>query len=123
MFTALFGTNTPPKEPEVKEGDLYKIITVHGKTFELYYGYYDEIDRQNPRCKPVEMYPNFKDEPQYTDKGIPFVTAMQKPCKYFKLGVGRVDEGEDNMCLYCTYYENCEELLGICTCPKNKKLK
>ena len=121
MFSSFFGIAPTPKEPEPKEGDLYKVITVHGKTFELYYGYYEDIDRRNPRCKPTEMYPNFKDKPQYTDKGIPFATAMQKPCEHFKLGVGRIDEGEDNMCLYCAHYENCEELLGICKCPKRRK--
>ena len=121
MFSPFFGNDNAPKEPKPKEGDFYKTITAHGKTFELYYGYYDEIDRRNPNCSPVEMYPNFKENPQYTDKGNPFVTAMQKTCENFKLGAGRIDEGEDNMCLYCAHYEKCEELLGICKCPKRRK--
>ena len=29
----------------IREGDLYKIFTVCGKTFELHYGYYDEIEK------------------------------------------------------------------------------
>lgn len=119
MFTSLFGLNTPTKEPEHKEGDLYKVIAAHGVSFEIRYGYYEEIDRENIR--PMEIYPNFLDKPVYTAEGIPFVTAMQKPCKHFKLKSKECDEGEDNTCYQCSYYEKCEELLGVCRCPKNKK--
>ena len=106
-----------------KEGDLYKIITAHGKTFELYYGYYEEIDRHSKHSEPIEIYPNFIENPVYTDDGIPFATAMQDPCKHFKLGAGRSDDGEDNTCSHCRYYEKCEELLGVCRCKaKQQKL-
>ena len=29
-----------------KEGDLYRLIELHGKAFEIRYGYYEDIDRQ-----------------------------------------------------------------------------
>lgn len=116
MFTSLFGSNTTPKEPKHKEGDLFKVITTHGVTFEIYYGYYEEIDRQNPNHEPMEMYPNFIEIPRYTADGIPFVTAMQKPCEHFK---GEPDE--DNTCYQCSYYEKCEELLGVCRCRARQK--
>ncbi len=116
MFTSLFGNIPQTTEPKHKEGDLYKVITAHGKSFELYYGYYDEIDRQNPNVEPMEMYPNFIENPIYTDEGIPFVTAMQKPCRHFK---GEPDE--DNTCYQCSYYEKCEELLGVCRCKARQK--
>ena len=119
MFISLFGLNPPPKEPEHKEGDLYKIITADGKTFELRYGYYEEIDRENMHL--MEIYPNFLEIPVYTDEGIPFVTAMQKPCKHFKLGAGKSGDGEDNTCYHCTYYEKCEELLGVCRCKTRQR--
>lgn len=99
-----------------KEGDLYKVITAYGKTFELYYGYYEEIDRHSKYNEPVEIYPDFIKNPVYTDDGIPFATAMQPPCRYFK---GKKDE--DSTCHHCLSYKKCEELLGICTCAKNKK--
>ena len=118
MFASIFGQNAPQKNPEHKEGELYRIIEAHGKTFEIYYGYYDEADRQNPYVEPMEMYPNFVEAPVYTEKGIPFVTAMQPPCRYFN-GVSDVD----NTCYQCAYYERCEELLGLCTCPHNRKEK
>ena len=111
MFTSLFGLNTTPKEPKHKEGDLFKVINAHGVTFEIYYGYYEEIDRQNPKCEPMEMYPNFIENPQYTADGVPFVTGLQKPCQYF-----RGEQDEDNTCYQCAYYEKCEELLGVCRC-------
>ena len=55
MFTSIFEQNASQKNPQHKEGELYKIIEAHGKTFEIYYGYYDEADRQNPYVEPMEM--------------------------------------------------------------------
>ena len=109
MFTSIFEQNASQKNPQHKEGELYKIIEAHGKTFEIYYGYYDEADRQNPYVEPMEMYPNFVEAPVYTEKGIPFAVAMQSPCKHFK-----GEDDVDNTCYQCAYYEKCEELLGLC---------
>ena len=119
MHTPGFEQSAPQKNPEHKEGELYKIIEAHGKTFEIYYGYYDEADRQNPKVEPMEMYPNFVKAPVYTEEGIPFAVAMQSPCKHFK---GEADV--DNTCYQCAYYERCEELLGLCKCKaRYKKLE
>ena len=98
-----------------KEGELYRIIKTHGKTFELYYGYYSEEDRQNPNSEPMEMYPNFKENPVYNDEGIPFVTAMQAPCRHFK-----GDPDEDNTCYQCSHYMKCEDLIGLCLCKSRQ---
>ena len=116
MSTPLLESNTPKKATEHKEGKLYKVIKAHGKTFEIYYGYYDEADRQNPYVEPMEMYPNFLLNPVYTEEGIPFITAMQSPCKYFK---GEADV--DNTCYQCAYYKKCEELLVLCKCKARYK--
>lgn len=99
-----------------REGELYRVIHAHGKSFEIYYGYYDDKDRQNPNSEPMEMYPSFKESPIYTDEGIPFVTAMQTPCHSF---MGE-REGDDT-CYQCAYYKGCEELLGICLCPSRRR--
>ena len=115
MFSFVLDLTEDQKIPEPKEGDLYKVITAFGKRFEIYYGYYEESDKLSPYGKPIELYPNFSEYPVYTDKGIPFVTAMQKSCKYFK-----GDASEDEICFRCTYYEKCEELLGICKCSKKR---
>ena len=122
MFKTLFGNSNPPQEPVRKEGDLFKVIIAYGKRFELRYGYYDENDRHLGNNELVEIYPDFLENPEYTDDGIPFVTAMQDRCRHFRLADPNNDEGEDNTCFHCIHYEKCEELLGVCSCPKRKKL-
>ena len=100
-----------------KEGELYRRINVYGKHFEIYYGYYADTDRENPNADPIEIYPNFNETPMYTDEGIPFATAMQKPCSHFK-----GDPDDDNTCYQCEYYAGCEELLGVCRCEARRQL-
>lgn len=117
MFTSIFGSSVQYKEQKPGEGELFKVITAHGERFEIYYGYYEEIDRQNPNQEPMEMYPNFIEKPRYTDTGIPFVTAMQKPCGYFS-----GEQDEDDTCYQCSYYEKCEDLLGVCRCRERQRI-
>ena len=108
--------NNTVENPNVpKEGDLFKVIESHGRTFEIRYGFYEECDRLHRFAEPMEIYPDFIKEPQYTDSGIPFVTAIQDPCEYFN---GKKDE--NSTCDECSYYVQCEDLLGICTCPENR---
>ena len=116
MLTSYFGKSGSPGDVKRKSGELYKIIKAHGKTFEIYYGYYEEVDRLNPLVEPMEMYPNFLEEPVYTDDGTPFATSIQPPCEHFK---GEPDE--DNTCYQCSYYEKCEELLGVCRCKARRE--
>ena len=120
MFTSLLGIQTPTSEPENKEGDLYKVITAYGKTFELRYGYYEERDRLSPLCEPVVLYPDFLKEPVYTDDGTPFVTMLQDACKSYK---GEAKRTPDTTCAECKYFRCGEDWLGICICSKNKKLE
>ena len=114
MLTDLFKTDKKNRVP--KEGELYKKITVFGKTFELYYGYYEESDRYAKYNDPIEIYPDFLKNPEYTDKGAPFVTAIQKPCECFK----KVRDITDT-CVDCAFFKQGVELIGICSCEKNKK--
>lgn len=96
-----------------REGELYKSVSVFGRTFELKYGYYSDSDR---KYEPDIIYPNFIENPEYTDDGRPFVTAMQEPCKEFS-----DKRGEDSTCGDCSYYNKGTELIGICVCSKNEK--
>lgn len=110
-------SNSETKSSNLKkprEGELYKVITAYGKNFEIYYGYYEEMDRYSQYNEPMEIYPDFIKCPVYTEEGNPFVTAMQKPCENFG-GVPDVD----NTCYQCSHYKKCEELLGICGCKMN----
>ena len=115
MFTKLFGTDTTPKPPTPKEGDLFKVIKLHGETFEIRYGYYEEIDRQN---EPMEIYPNFLETPVYTNDGFPFVTQMQEPCEHYK----KKGTDSDRDCGSCAYMEYGDELIAVCRCKKNRKV-
>ena len=116
MFTKLFGYDSNGNTPANKEGDLFKVIKLHGTTFEIRYGYYEDIDRQ---YDPYEVYPDFIKEPMYTNDGYPFVTLMQSPCEHFD-GHGK---GVDHDCGSCIYMERGDELIAVCRCPQNKKLE
>lgn len=99
--------------PLPREGDLYKKITVAGKTFELYYGYYEEFEREYN--EPMPLYPDFLRQPHYTDDGEPIVTGMQDACAYY------IGKESGDSCASCRHFKSCEELFGICYCPSNKK--
>lgn len=119
MFSKLVQNDFPQAKLIPKEGDLYKVVTTFGKTFELRYGYYDECDRNNPLVEgPVPIYPDFTKKPVFTDEGTPFVTMMQDSCKSYK---GELKRTTDTTCAECIYFKQGEEWFGICTCPKNKK--
>ncbi len=116
MFTTILAGDPKQRPPTPKEGDLFKIIELCGKTFEIRYGFYEERDRHTQYAEPIAIYPDFTAQPAYTDDGIPFITAIQSPCKNFD---GKQDE--NSSCEDCGYYLHGEELLGTCTCPINKK--
>lgn len=98
----------------LKEGDLYKVISLFGKTFELRYGYYSESERNSKFNEVIPIYPDFISFPQYTPEGHPFVTQMQDICIHFD----GEDGGDD--CFSCRHYHHGEDLLGICKCSMNK---
>lgn len=116
MINKLLGLDSEELTPVPKEGDLFKIIHLYGRVFEICYGFYEECDRHTRYAEPIEIYPNFIKEPQYTDDGIPFVTAIQTPCEYFS-GL----RNENSTCEECASYRHGDELLGICLCPMNKR--
>ena len=98
---------------KIKDGDLYKTVTLHGVTFTLRYGYYEAFERETG--EPIPIYPNFKEKPIYTPDGRPFVTQMQELCEYGE------SHFEDGCCADCRYYHDGEELIGVCECPENRK--
>lgn len=112
MFTSLLKQYEVPRAAP-KEGDLYKIIKLFGKTFELRYGYYEEFERVYN--EPMPLYPDFIKNPMYTEDGAPFVTKMQDVCQYYT-----GPDAIDRECVGCRYYKSGEEFLGICTCPHNQ---
>ena len=91
---------------KIRDGDLYKTVTLHGRTFELRYGYYEEYERAS--SEPIPIYPDFRREPIFTDDGAPFVTAMQDACEHYR------GASEGDVCFGCGHYESGDELLGVC---------
>ena len=113
----------PISQAETKrhaEGELYKEIKLYGRTFTLYYGYYDECDRKNPLCEPIVIYPDFIREPVYTDIGEPFVTMVQDACNGYK---GETIRTPDTTCADCKYFQRGEDWFGVCKSPYNRKVK
>ena len=94
-----------------KEGSLYRVIDLHGCRFSIYYGYYDELDRNNPTVEPMPLYPDFIKSPRFTKEGYPFVTKMQDACPHY---LGRIKA--ENECADCSYYCHGQDLIGICKC-------
>ncbi len=99
-----------------KEGDLYMKISLHGYTFELRYGYYEEADRQNG--EPVAIYPDLRNNPIYTKDGYPIVTAVQIPCEHYKVATGCVLE---DCCSDCIYYNDSKKEIEVCLCENKRK--
>ena len=114
MLSPLLKTDYPPNQERPREGDLFKRIELHGKTFEIRYGFYEDCDRYTRFAEPMPCYPDFLAEPQYTDNGIPYVTAIQDVCRHF---VGQRDE--NSTCGDCAEYRHGDEMLGLCACPQN----
>lgn len=100
--------------PNARDGDFYKSVEVFGRRFELYYGYYEDYERENGE-PPIPIYPDFLRQPLYTEDGFPFVTQMQAPCEHHR-GVH-----PDGFCADCPYYEDGEELIGICRCTARRR--
>ena len=120
MLTALFENEDIAKDTTRREGDLYKVVTTFGRTFALRYGYYGEIDRQNPLCEPAVIYPDFIVEPMYTDEGEPFVTMMQDACGHYK---GSAKRTPDSTCAECKHFLQGEEWFGVCVCKERNNSK
>ncbi len=116
MLEKLIALSTDDAGDIHSEGELYKIINLYGRVFEIKYGYYEECDRQNPIVRPMPIYPDFVKEPIFTQEGFRFTTKMQDVCQYYK-GKDIVDKG----CAECEHYRHGAELIGICGCKENMK--
>ena len=98
------------------EGEIYKVISLCGKIFELRYGYYEEFERESKFSEPIPIYPDFVTDPQYTAEGYPLATQMQEPCRYGRLR-GRLDP----CCADCLFFCEGEDLIGICKSESRRK--
>lgn len=99
-----------------KEGELYKSLTLYGRRFDIYYGYYEDCDRENPLCDPLPVYPDFLKTPLFTEDGEPFVTVTQDACEHFSGAGGRT---ADSTCGDCLHLCTGDGWIGICAYGKD----
>ena len=113
--TLILGRDSAPPQ---SEGKLYKSLDVFGQAFEIFYGYYEECERDNPHVDPMPIYPDFIINPQFTSDGYPFVTKMQDACGYYKGKISKYPE-----CAECEHYRHGDDFLGICINDNRRKIK
>ena len=99
------------------EGDLYKTIAIDDVIFEIRYGYYEEKDRYGKYNDPIPIYPDLITFPKYNKEGYRIVTEMQDVCEHIK------SDFIEGICVECRFYEQSDDLIGICKHLKNKKIK
>ena len=58
----------------IKDGALYKTIEIGGTRFDIYYGFYNEREKELG-YEPTPIYPDFDKNPQYTKSGIPIAQS------------------------------------------------
>ena len=75
----------------IREGDLYKTLFVCGKRFDLYYGYYAEIERHSIERMLSKLPPELRSTyeglltPTETDaESVKLVKIADKLCAYIK---------------------------------------
>ncbi len=104
------------KAARAMNGKLYRVFRCFGREFPVYYEYSDEDGNAIPG------YPDFEDEPQYTQDGRPFLLSVQEGCDYAEAGAP--DEAVDGECGGCKYF--CREpeapfsVFGICLCEARR---
>ena len=96
-------------DKKIREGDIYKVIQVKDKTFEIKYGYYEEFERNS--IDPVPIFPDLSENPVYTACGYKIVTQMQDPCKHFEL---KSEIFSEQWCGSCKYYEDERCMISVC---------
>ena len=105
-----------PTRQTHSEGDLYKVITVAGHTFTIRYGYYTEEDRLSG--EPTPVFPNFENEPLFSEQGHPLVTRIQDSCLHYRSH----DGAGDGWCADCRMFENGQEDIGLCLCEARRRM-
>lgn len=66
-------------QPPPREGELYRRVLIGSRTFEVFYGYYEDFERE--KHEPMPLYPDLLREPVYTEDGMLIVTGMQDSCR------------------------------------------
>ncbi len=103
----------------IREGDLYKLIVIEDKSFEIRYGYNADYEREN-NGEPIPVLPDLTKELHYSQSGKRIVTFVQSPCIHFEM---RCSNNDNDCCGDCSYYANNKEMIAPCECVKVMKTK
>ncbi len=103
----------------IRDGDLYKIVTIDNISFEIRNGY-ESADAKANGWDPTPIYPDFLQSPQYTPDGYPFVTVYQEVCVHYKQ---KETVSCEDWCADCQWLEQHETYIGICKCPLRRVRK
>ena len=103
------------EEKKIKAGDLYKVIAVAGREFEIRYIDFGEHD---PECKGefIPDFPFFDEKPEYTEDRYPFTNRLNDCCEHYRTE----DATPDNTCHDCVYFQDAVEEIAICCCTARR---
>ena len=102
-------------EQKIKAGDLYKVITVAGREFEIRYMDMGEVDPESEgQCIPD--FPFFDEQPEYTDDRYPFTNTLNDCCEHYRTN----DATPENTCRDCIYFKDAVEEIGVCRCTARR---
>nr|MBQ8891217.1 hypothetical protein [Clostridia bacterium] len=109
----IYATSTEPPA----EGELYRTLEIEGVTLDIFYGYYDP-ERERGVLEPMPIFPDFQNDPTYTELGYMLVNADGDVCEHFSPKAEGSEEGWCNDCRYLELHDTC---LGVCRCEQNRK--
>ena len=102
---------------KIREGDVYKVITIDNTTFEILYGY-ESPEEKIRGWEPTPIFPDFEKVPQYNSEGYPFVTVYQGICPHYR---PREKVSGEEWCADCAWLEKHETYIGLCKCKERKR--
>lgn len=104
---------------KIVDGTLYKTVEIDGVRFDIYYGFYNEREKELG-YEPTPIYPDFDKNPQYTNSGLPIVAVYTDLCPHFQPLPKTI---ELDGCVNCIYFDKKEDYIGLCTCDSRRRTK
>lgn len=101
-----------------KAGDLYKVIEVAGRKFEIRYLDMGAVDSEMAG-QLIPDFPFFDENPEYTDDGYPFANVLNDDCKHYRSD----DPTPEGTCRDCIYFREAVEEIGVCRCTARRLRK
>lgn len=94
--------------------NLFRVFTVAGREFRIYYEYYEQMGKSYPE------YLDFVNAPEYTAEGYAFAHYVQEGCQYGAAKDGSTGIPEN--CGMCSYFrwERPNIPIGVCLNENNK---